>query len=451
MAPQQGAIMPIPHHHNQLPAGLGPTQLIAVSSMRFPRSFRSYKSATVKQAARFIETFGIRLPVLVDADRNVIAGEIWAMAVKFLGLPEIPVLFVEGLSPEQLEAYRVGIQRIPELASWDEGNLAQIFKEWTSRTLEFDIEVAGFSMPEIDSLIHKLDLADGAEISEEPLLPLGPVVTRAGDIWLANKHRILCGNCLEREAFQAVLRGEKAALVITDPPYNVAIDGHAGGKGQIHHREFAMASGEMKKAEFTVFLQTSFRLFVEFSADGSLHYIFMDWRHARELLEAGSPIYAELKNIIVWVKSNAGMGSLYRSQHEFVFLFKNGRASHRNNVELGRHGRNRTNVWNYAGATSLDGRQTDEGNLLGMHPTVKPVQMLADSILDSSARGEIVLDPFLGSGSTLLAAERVGRRLYGIEIDPLYVDVAIRRWQRLTGEQAINRATGRSFDETLGK
>ena len=240
---------------------------------------------------------------------------------------------------------------------------------------------------------------------------------------------------------------EKAATVITDPPYNVAIQGHVGGKGRIHHDEFLMASGEMSEDEFGLFLRGFMTLLARHSTDGSLHYIFMDWRHADQLLQAGTQAYRTLKNIICWVKSNAGMGSLYRSQHELVFLFKNGTASHRNNVALGRHGRNRTNVWHYAGANGFDGRTTDEGHLLALHPTVKPVQMLADALLDSSARGGIVLDPFLGSGSTLIACERVGRRLRGIELDPAYVDVAIRRWQRYTGAIAVNAVTGKPFGE----
>lgn len=438
------------HQHNQIPAELGPAQLVAISSLNFPRSLRNYKTPAVKQAARFIESLGLRLPILVDAQRNVIAGEIWALAAKFLELPEIPALFVEGLSQDQLNAYRIGFQKIPELGGWDEEALGEIFKDWGSRALDFDIEIAGFAMPEIDALIGKFDVSDGSNLSDESQLPPpGPAVTLPGALWLAGKHRILCGNSLESTSFQTLMGDQKASVVITDPPYNVAIDGHVGGKGSVRHREFAMASGEMSDTEFAAFLNDVMQLLVRFSVDGSLHYLFMDWRHAHELLGVGKNVYSDLKNIIAWVKSNAGMGSLYRSQHELVFLFKNGHAPHRNNVKLGSYGRNRTNVWNYPGATSLDGRTTEEGHLLGMHPTVKPVQMIADAILDSSARGDIVLDPFLGSGSALLAAERVGRTLRGIEIDPLYVDVAIRRWQRQTGDDAVHASTGRTFDETI--
>jgi DNA modification methylase len=430
--------------HNQIACDLGPTQLIAVSSLKFPQSFKIYPSATIKKAARFLETFGPRLPVLVDSDRNIVAGEIWALAHQRLGLPEISALFIEGLSADQLQAYRIGIQRIPELGDWDDGALGELFKDWTSRDLEFDVELTGFGMPEIDTLIGNLGVAPRDDEADDSLeaTDIGPPITRPGDIWIAGPHRILCANSIESTSFDALMCNEKASVVITDPPYNVAIDGHVGGKGRIHHSEFVMASGEMSGDEFQVFLQVFMGLLAQHSADGSLHYIFMDWRHTADLLRAGEKVYRRLKNIVVWVKSNG-----YRSQHEFVFVYKNGDAPHRNNVQLGRHGRNRTNVWQYAGANGFDGRTTEEGHLLALHPTVKPVQMLAEALLDSSARGEIALDPFLGSGSTLIACERVGRRLRGIELDPAYVDVAIRRWQRHTGASAVNAATGRAFDD----
>ena len=243
-----------------------------------------------------------------------------------------------------------------------------------------------------------------------------------------------------------LLDEERAAIVFTDPPYNVPIDGHASGLGAIHHRPFPMASGEMDRSEFIAFLGQAFRNLAAFSIDGSLHYICMDWRHLAELLAAGRDIYDELKNLCVWVKDNGGMGSLYRSQHELVFVFKQGSGSHRNNVQLGQFGRNRSNVWHYPGANSF-ARCGEEGNLLALHPTVKPVAMVADAILDWSARGEIVLDAFLGSGTTLIAAERTGRRCCGIELDPAYIDTTIRRWQALTGDSACHAASSRRFDD----
>jgi DNA modification methylase len=239
---------------------------------------------------------------------------------------------------------------------------------------------------------------------------------------------------------------ERAAIVFTDPPYNVPIDGHATGLGAIHHRSFAMAAGEMSRPGFAVFLATSLRHLAAFSSSGALLYVCMDWRHIAELLAAGREADARLENICVWVKDNAGMGSLYRSQHEFVFVFKTGRGRHRNNVQLGRFGRNRSNVWQYPGVNSFS-RKTEEGNLLALHPTVKPVALVADAILDCSARGDIVLDGFLGSGTTVIAAERTGRRCYGLELDTGYVDTAIRRWQTVTGGTARHAVSGRSFDD----
>jgi DNA modification methylase len=283
-----------------------------------------------------------------------------------------------------------------------------------------------------------------------PEAPAGPPVTKIGDLWLLGRNRLLCGSALDIGDFTAVMARERAAMVFIDPPYNVPIDGHASGLGAIHHRPFPMASGEMDKAEFTGFLARACRNLAAFSAGGSLHYICMDWRHLEEVLAAGRDAYDELKNLCVWVKHNAGMGSLYRSQHEFVLVFKQRGGAHRNNVQLGQFGRNRSNVWHYSGANSF-ARGGEEGNLLALHPTVKPVALVADAILDCTERGGIVLDAFLGSGTTVIAAERTGRRCYGLELDPAYVDTAIRRWQVLTGGKAHHAASARSFDDLAGE
>jgi DNA modification methylase len=434
--------------HNQLPIDLGPIQLVAVSSLKYPKAFKVYSSATVRRAARFIEALGLRVPVLIDRDRNIICGEIWTLAHKHLGSPEISVLVADGLTKDQLDAYRIGMQRIPELGEWDNGALGELFQDWTGRDMGFDIELTGFALPEIDILIQAAK-TDTSDVSDDALesSDVGPLITKPGDLWQCGPHRILCGSSIVRSSFDTLMINDRAAAVITDPPYNVAIDGHVGGKGNIHHQEFAMASGEMNNGEFVDFLQSFMGHAAAFSREGSLHYVFMDWRHAAELMQAGSSVYQELKNVAVWVKSNGGMGSLYRSRHELVFVYKYGRATHRNNVQLGRFGRNRSNVWEYPGANGFDGRKTEEGHLLALHPTVKPVQMLADIMLDCTARADIILDPFLGSGSSLIAAERVGRQLRAIEIDPRYVDLTIRRWQRHTGDQAVHAVTGVRFDQ----
>jgi DNA modification methylase len=267
-------------------------------------------------------------------------------------------------------------------------------------------------------------------------------VSRPGDVWKMGPHRLICGDARDAAVYQALLGDEHAQMVFTDPPYNVPISGHVCGLGEVRHREFAMAAGEMSKAEFTAFLASVLGQLAAFSADGSIHYVCMDWRHIEEILQAGNAVYSELKNLIVWNKTNGGMGAFYRSKHELVFAFKNGTATHINNFGLGQHGRYRTNVWDYEGISSIGKNRADE---LAMHPTVKPVAMVADAIRDCSKRGGIVLDAFSGSGTTIMAAEQTGRRGYAIELDPLYVDVAVRRWQLATGQNAMLAGSKSSF------
>jgi DNA modification methylase len=379
----------------------------------------------------------------------VIAGHGRLLACRELGITEAPTLCLDHLTPAQARAFMIADNRLTEIATWDDRLLAQQLKDLSLLGLDFSLEVIGFEIGEIDLRIASLE--DMPEQADDPAdavteLSLGPPVSKLGDLWVLGRHRISCGNALDPDAFAALMGEERAAVVFTDPPYNVPIDGHASGLGAIHHRPFPMASGEMDEVEFAAFLGQSCRNLAAFSADGSLHYVCMDWRHLGELLAAGREAYGELKNLCVWVKDNAGMGSLYRSQHELVFVFKQRGGSHRNNVQLGQFGRNRSNVWQYPGVNSF-ARSTAEGNLLALHPTVKPVAMVADAILDCTARGEIALDAFLGSGTTVIAAERVGRRCCGLELDPAYVDTAIRRWQALTGGTTRHAASGRSFDD----
>ena len=361
----------------------------------------------------------------------------------------MPTLCLDHLTPAQARAFLIADNRLAEIASWDDQLLAQQLKELSLLVLDFNIEDIGFEMGEIDLRISSLE--DPAATNDDladllPELPASAPISKIGDLWVLGRHRLLCGTALDSMAFAALMGEERAATVFTDPPYNVPIDGHVSGLGAIHHRPFPMASGEMDRSEFTAFLTRACRNLAAFSVDGSLHYLCMDWRHLEELLAAGREAYTELKNICVWVKDNGGMGSLYRSQHEFVFVFKHGRNGHRNNVLLGQFGRNRSNVWNHPGANSF-ARCGEEGNLLALHPTIKPVAMVADAILDCSARRDIVLDAFLGSGTTLIAAERTGRRCYGLELDPRYVDTIVRRWQALTGGNARHDASGRDFDD----
>jgi DNA modification methylase len=338
---------------------------------------------------------------------------------------------------------------LAETSTWDERLLGEALKDLAEIPLDFSIEATGFTVGEIDLRIEGLEgipAKSGDNADALPAVTSEVPVSKHGDLWRLRDHRIYCGNALDAHAYEVLLGSSRAGAVFTDPPYNVPIDGHASGRGAVHHRDFAMACGEMSEAEFIGFLTVACTLMARNSRDGSVHYVCIDWRHMGELLSAGRAAYSELLNLCVWSKNNPGMGSLYRSQHELVFVFKAGRGRHRNNVQLGQFGRNRSNVWSYPGMTSF-GRASEEGNLAVLHPTVKPVRLVADAIMDCSARGDIVLDPFLGSGTTIIAAERAGRFCYGIEIDPLYVDTDIRRWQAYSGEAAVHAVTGKPFDE----
>ena len=412
-----------------------------------PRNPRFHSPRQIRQIARSIEAFGFNVPVLIDSKREVIAGHGRVLACRLLGRTEVPTVSLQHLSDAQAKAFMIADNRLTENSVWDDRLLAEQLKELSVLDLDFSLEATGFEMGEIDLRIEGLNSpseADGADDLSE--LPAGPPVTRLGDLWLLGEHRVYCGSALDAQAYAALMGAERADLVFTDPPYNVPIAGNVSGLGAVRHREFEMASGEMSEAEFTTFLTQALSLLAGYSARGSLHFVCMDWRHMEELLTAGRAAYTELKNLCVWAKDNGGMGSLYRSQHELVFVFKNGAVAHRNNVMLGVYGRNRSNLWHYPCATSFS-RSSDEGNLLASHPTVKPVALVADAIMDASARRSIVLDGFLGSGTTVIAAERTGRCCFGLELDPLYVDTVVRRWQTFTRNDARRASCGRSFAE----
>ena len=420
-----------------------------IEELRLPgRKVRRHSRRKIRMLAAAIAEYRHVTPVAIDADGGVIAGVARVLACRELGYSEIPTVCLDHLSEAQRTAFMLADNKLAENATWDKKLLGEILRDLSVLDLDFNLELTGFEMAEIDLLISGLgnesldDPADAA-ISPEP----GRTVSSPGDLWRLGDHRVLCGSVLDATALQTLMAQEWAAMVFTDPPYNLRIDGHCTGLGAIHHREFAMASGEMSSPAFQLFLARSLRNLAGSCFGGSLVYVCMDWRHMRELLAASREIDAQLQNVCVWVKDNPGMGSFYRSQHEFVFLFKTGKGPHRNNVQFGKFGRNRSNVWTYAGCTSPSGRQTSEGNLLALHPTVKPVALAADAILDCTARGDIVLDGFLGSGTTLIAAERTARRCYGTEIEPVFVDTIIRRWQKLTGGTATHAETGRTFDD----
>jgi DNA modification methylase len=434
--------------------GLNPTTRLAIQHCPIgsvhpdPLNPRHHNDKQVRQIANSIRIFGFNVPVLIDQHLNVIAGHGRLLAAGLLGMTEVPTICLDHLSPHQTRAFMIADNKLSENSTWNDGLLAEQLKTLSEADLDFSLETIGFDMGEIDTILE--GAAPVRDVSQDPADSIPEeatsLVTTVEDLWLLGRNRILCGDALDPAEYSRLMSDQRAAVVFTDPPYNVPIYGHASGLGRKQHNDFVMASGEMSEMEFTNFLGKACSLLARYSREGSIHFICMDWRHVRELLTAGREAYDELKNICVWTKDNAGMGSLYRSQHEFVFVFKSGRHSHRNNVQLGQYGRYRTNVWNYPGVNSFS-RNTEEGNLLDLHPTVKPVALVADAIMDVSARGDIVLDSFLGSGTTLIACERTGRTCYGMELDPLYVDTIVRRWQKFTGLSATHAASGRSFDE----
>jgi DNA modification methylase len=423
--------------------GVGKLMLVPIDALRAdPRNPRKHSRIQVRAIARSIDAFGFNAPILVDKRNQIVAGHGRYEAAQLLGLDRIPVVNLDHLTEAQARAYMLADNKLAERSSWDDASLALQLKELSELALEFDFEAIGFELPEVDLRIQSLDPEDNADRADEFSNAVGPAVSRPGDLWLLGKHRVYCGSALDRSAYELLMANEKASAVFTDPPYNVKIDGNVCGSGAVRHREFAMASGEMTREEFIRFLAGPFDLVRAHASPGGIIYACMDWRHMGEMLAAGDAANFELLNLCIWVKTNGGMGSLYRSRHELVFVFRNGAVAHRNNVQLGRFGRNRTNVWNYPGANVFkrNGRKSD----LDLHPTVKPIAMVADAILDSSNLGDVILDPFLGSGTTLLAAERARRRCHGVELDPLYVDTAIMRWERLTQQQA-RLTSGQSF------
>lgn len=408
------------------------------------RNARTHSAKQIRQIAESIRSFGFINPVLIDKSDRIVAGHGRVEAARKLGLTTVPVLCLAHLSHAELRAYALADNRLAELSGWDKEILALELADLATIDDDFDVSVTGFDHAEIDLVIQTREKTTDPhdDIPEAPAA--SETVSRAGDLWMLGEHRIICGDVRDRGVVRRLMGCDKARMVFTDPPYNVPIDGHVSGLGRNRHRDFACASGEMSAGEFTEFLETALGNLASSSVDGSLHYVCMDWRHMGEMTAAGEAVYTELKNLCVWNKTNGGMGSFYRSKHELVFVYKRGKASHTNNVELGRFGRYRSNVWEYAGVnTWRRGRDKD----LSDHPTVKPVLLVADAIQDASNRGEVVLDGFGGSGTTLMAAERVGRKARLVELEPRYVDVTIARWQTSTGQRAVNAETGLGFGQ----
>lgn len=412
----------------------------------YPNNPRQHDTKQLIKIQNSIEKFGFINPILVDEHNEIIAGHARLAAARLAHLPQVPVIRLEHLSTAQKKAYRIADNKLAELGTWSVENLQLEFQELEKLDLDFSLGITGFDMGDIDLILEGKEAKADPKANNIPFIPDNEVVTREGDIWILGEHRIICGNSLQKETLSPLMEDKKADMVFTDPPYNVKINGHVCGAGNVQHKEFKFASGEMTVEEFTQFLKMSFELLCMFSKDGSLHYICMDWRHIKEIMMAAE-VYDQFKNLCVWRKDNAGMGSFYRSQHELIFMFKHGKEPHINNVELGIHGRYRTNVWNYAGVNTPS---VENAEKRAMHPTVKPVELIKDAILDASNRGGVVLDTFLGSGSTLIAAEKAGRICYGVELEPKYVNTAIRRYESL-GEKyiAIHAASGKTYQELL--
>ena len=388
--------------------GLSITHASTARLIADPANARTHSKKQIAQIARSIKSFGFNNPILVDSLGKVVAGHGRLMAAQQLGLETVPTIRLDHLSPQQLKAYAIADNRLAELAGWDPALLAVEMQGLVDLDLDLDFEITdmGFEIGEIDQILQgassKGAVCEADEQCPEPHQV--PRVCRAGDLWQAGRHLIFCGDALDPCSYQVLMNGMKAKMVFTDPPYNLRINGYVSGLGKAKHEEFLQASGEMSDPEFSKFLIGACSQMNSVSADGAIHFVCMDWRHIALLIQAGKSVYSELKNICVWVKPSGGMGSLYRSRHELVAVFKVGEAKHHNNVQLGSYGRYRTNVWEYAG---MNGFQADRDEKLAMHPTVKPVGMIGDAILDCSARGDVILDPFAGSGSTVLATERI--------------------------------------------
>ncbi|MPZ24833.1 MAG: DNA methylase N-4 [Dehalococcoidia bacterium] len=442
----KGELRPGAGHNLLLPERLyDRVEYVPPDTLRgYRRQVRKHSKKQIGRICDSITEFGFTVPILVDAEGTVIAGEARLLAARKLGYAEVPVLRARHLSDVQVKAFRVADNKLAALAEWDQPALAEELKDLLE--VEFNVELTGFEIPEIQMTIAGQEGPVGLSPADNlPANDDAPPVTVAGDLWLLDEHRLFCGDARDPEAYEAVLNEERAQMVISDLPYNIRIDGNATGAGTIHHREFPMASGEMSPAEFAAFLDATLRQMVRFSENGSVHYLFMNWRRLPVLQAACDRHYSMQLNLCVWVKTNGGMGSLYRSQHELIVVYRNGEAAHINNVRLGKYGRNRTNIWCYEGVNTLNPERRAD---LALHPTVKPVALVADAMLDCSKPRGLVLDSFLGSGTTIIAAEQTGRRCSGIELDPLYVDVAIRRWEQFTGSTARHARTGLSFAET---
>ena len=427
-------------------------EVVPISDIQLnPRNAKKHPERQIAVLQENIEKFGFTNPLLVDEDNKLIAGHARHEAARRAGLQQLPVIRLVHLTAADKRALAIADNKIAELGKWDLEILCEeltfIFDD-AAVELKFDPRIIGFETVEVDQIIGgdspKEDRSDPADVFETPP-PETPAVTTMGDIWECDEHRLLCGDATNPESYSALMGRDQAEMVFTDPPYNVPNAGHVTKREDV--REFAMAAGEMSPPEFTAFLSTVFGNVFSYMQAGAVGFFCIDWRHLWELWAAANPVFGQTKNLIVWVKHNAGLGSFYRSQHELICVYA-APGKPINNFGLGAKGRHRTTVWKYPGFNSF-GRHRDEA--LAMHPTVKPVAMVMDALKDCSNRGGIVLDPFGGSGTTMIAAERTKRRARLMEIDPLYCDTIVQRWQKFTGKTARLAETNETFDEVKAR
>lgn len=399
---------------------------------------RKFSKQEISITTKVVDRFGIPSPIIVDNKNEIVLGANLYLAAKNLNAKTVPTVQLKDLSEKEIKMYSVAMNKILTMGEIDLESIKIDIKDWIfDENFTITPEELGLGTIEVDSILFELSgfsASDAEEQNEtkaeEAVLSDIPKIVKPGDLIQLGQHRLFCGDSMKAESYTKLLGEEKADIIITDPPYNVKIQGHVTKKK--NHPEFAQASGEMKPEDFINFLNTVTKNLKNFSKSGSIHYLFMGWKHLFELQIATKDVYEKLLNICVWDKGKGGMGSFYRSQHEFCLVYQNGTGSHKNNIQLGKNGRNRSNIWQYPGMNSGTSQAKTLSNL---HPTVKPVSMLVDILLDASDFGDIVLDTFGGSGSTLIAAQECGRKARLIEISPDYCDVIIHRWEKMTGKK----------------
>ena len=411
------------------------------------RHAREHSEAKITALAGSIRRFRSIEPLLIEEDGTIISGVARWLACRRLGIPDVPCIVVSHLTATEIRALRIAVGAFPQWATWDKEQLRIELPEIIAELPDLSMQEIGLSVPVVDGLLAPPPPQDDPADEIPEVDENRPAVSRPGDLWQLGQHLAFCGDALEAQSYERLLGDRAVRWVLTDPPYNVKVNGHVTKRvGQFD--EFAMASGEMTDDEFRDFLSTIFGRIASVSVAGTIAFVFIDWRHARLMQEAADGVFFELKNHIVWVKDAPALGTFYRNQHEFVLAYKIADGKHVNNFGLGEHGRTRSNIWNYAGMSSFGaGRNAS----LALHATPKPVAMLVDAILDCSSPGDLVLDPFGGSGSTLIAAERAHRRARLIEISPTYVDTIVRRWEEFTEERAVLHESGRTFAEVASE